>query len=234
MIAGAIFDLDGTILDSMAIWGDAPGRYLGGMGIETELGLGKTLFPMSMAEGAEYLKDRCRLDMTVDDIMEGINHTVTDFYSYQVQLKEGAARFLRALKQNGVKTTAATSSDRQVLERALERLNVLNCFDRMFTCTEVGAGKIKPDIFLAAAEHMGTFPGDTWVFEDSLYAIQTAKNAGFRTVGVYDASSAENEDEIRRISDIYLEKLDYNRFTEAVSNSRTAYGPRISGICFKR
>lgn len=218
MIAGAIFDLDGTILDSMAIWADAPAIYLGGLGIKAEPGLGKTLFTMSMAEGAEYLQAGYRLDMTIDDIMEGINHTVTDFYHYQVQLKEGAEQFLRAMKHAGVKTTAATSSDRQVLERALERLNVLDCFDRMFTCTEVGVGKIKPDIFLAAAEYMGTLPGDTWVFEDSLYAIQTAKNAGFRTVGVYDASSAENEDEIRRNSDIYLVKLDYNRFTETVSN----------------
>lgn len=103
---------------------------------------------------------------------------------------------------------AATSSDRQVVERALKRLNVMNYFDRIFTCTEIGAGKVKPDIYLAAAEYMGTLLKDTWVFEDVLHAIRTAKNAGFRTVGVYDASSMESLEEIKVISDIYLEKLD--------------------------
>lgn len=209
MIAGAIFDLDGTILDSMPIWGNAPEIYLDGMGIKAETGLGKTLFTMSMAEGAEYIKGRYCPDIDIDVIMEGINRTVIDFYHYQARLKEGAEQFLKAMKAAGIKITAATSSDRQVVEGALERLNVIHYFSRIFTCTEVGAGKTEPDIFLEAAEYMGALPEDTWVFEDSLYAIQTAKNAGFHTVGVYDDSGAESWDEIRRITDLYLEKLDY-------------------------
>ncbi|HHW01063.1 MAG TPA: HAD family phosphatase [Clostridiaceae bacterium] len=208
MIKGAIFDLDGTILDSMSIWDNAAEMYLNSMGIKAEPGLGKTMFAMSMTEGAEFLKDRYCLDMDTDEIIAGINHTIEDFYYYHVQLKEGAEQFLKGMKQAGIKMVAATSSDRQVVERALERLNVISCFDRIFTCTETGAGKEKPDIYLAAAEFMGTVPEDTWVFEDALHAIKTAKSAGFRTVGVYDASSKDNLDEIKRISDIYLEKLD--------------------------
>lgn len=208
MIAGAIFDLDGTILDSMPIWDSAAEIFLNSIGIEAEPGLGKIMFTMSMSKGAEFLKDRYSLDLNVDEIMAGINHTIEDFYYYQVQLKEGAGRFLKEMKQAGIKVTAATSSDRQVVERALERLDVIGYFNSIFTCTEIGAGKEKPDIYLAAAEHMGSLPKDIWVFEDALHAIRTAKSAGFRTVGVYDASGIENQDEIKRICDIYLKRLD--------------------------
>lgn len=208
MIKGAIFDLDGTILDSMPVWDNAAEMFLNSVGIEAEPGLSKIMFSMSMTEGAEFLKNRYSLDMDTDAILKGINHTVEDFYYYQVHLKEGVEQFLKDMKQAGIKMVAATSSDRQVVERALKRLNVMNYFDRIFTCTEIGAGKVKSDIYLAAAEYMGTLLKDTWVFEDVLHAIRTAKNAGFRTVGVYDASSMESLEEIKVISDIYLEKLD--------------------------
>ncbi len=208
MIKGAIFDLDGTVLDSMPIWDKAGEVFLYNLGIEAEPELSKNMFCLSMTGGAEFLKDRYRLSMDVDAIIAGINYTIEDFYFYRVQLKEGMELLLKSMQQAGIKMVAATSCDRQVFEKALERLKVINYFDRIFTCTEIGAGKEKPDIYLTAAEHMETFPKETWVFEDALYAIRTAKNAGFRTVGVFDASNIEDIDEIRKTSDIYLEKLD--------------------------
>lgn len=208
MIRGAIFDLDGTILDSMPIWDNAAEMYLRNLGIEAEPGLGKTMFSMSMAEGAEFLRNKYRLDMDICEIIDGINHTIEDFYYYQVQLKKGAEQFLKDMKQAGIKITAATCSDRQIVDRALKRLNVINYFDRIFTCSEIGSGKVKPDIYLVAAEYMGTRSKDTWVFEDALHAIKTAKNAGFKTAGVYDASSIGNMEEIKRTCDIYLCELD--------------------------
>ena len=93
---------------------------------------------------------------------------------------------------------AATSSDRRVVEGALKRLKIMDCFARIFTCTEIGAGKDQPDIYLAAAAFMGTRPEETWVFEDALYALETAKKAGFRTVGVFDAFSAGDQGRLRR------------------------------------
>ncbi|MEL7654699.1 MAG: HAD family phosphatase [Bacillota bacterium] len=206
---GAIFDLDGTILDSMPIWDNAGEMFLNKLGINAEPGLGKIMFAMCMTEGAEYLKERYSLNMGIDEIIAGINHTIQDFYFHQVQLKDGVKQFLIEMKQAGIPMAAATSSDRKIVERALERLDVINFFDKILTCTEIGAGKEKPDIYFAAAEHMGTLPKDTWVFEDALHAIQTAKSAGFRTVGVYDASSKENWGEIKKISEIYMEKLVY-------------------------
>lgn len=208
MMIGAIFDLDGTILDSMTIWDNTAEKFLNSLGIEPDPGLNKTLFSMSMTEGVEFIKSRYSLDMNTDEILTGINHTIDNFYSHQVRLKEGVEQFLKDMKQAGIKITAATSNDRQVVESALKRLNVMRCFSRIFTCNEIGAGKTKPDIYLAAAEYMGTHPKDTWVFEDALYAIRTAKNAGFKTIGVYDASSKEDQEEIKVLCDIYLHKLD--------------------------
>lgn len=205
---GAIFDLDGTILDSMMIWDNAGEMFLNSIGIKAESGLGKIMFSMSMTKGAGFLKDRYDLGLTVEEIVAGINCTIEDFYYNQVQLKDGAEQLLRNMKQAGIKMTAATSSDRQIVVGALKRLRVLNCFEKIFTCTEIGAGKEKPDIYLAAAEYMGILPKDTWVFEDALHAIRTAKSAGFRTVGIYDASSLENWEEMKVISDISFEKLE--------------------------
>jgi len=218
MIKAAIFDVDGTILDSMSIWNNAAEMFLRSMGIKAETGLGKIMFSMNMTEGAEFLKNRYELDMDKDEIITGINNTIKYFYNYHVQLKEGVKKFLKDMKQAGIRMTAATSSDRHVVEEALKRLNVISYFDRIFTCTEVGAGKVKPDIYLAAAGYMGTLPKDTWVFEDALYAIRTAKNAGFRTVGVYDFSSIENIEEIKETCDIFLSKLnDFHGLIEKIN-----------------
>ncbi|MGI6123858.1 MAG: HAD family hydrolase [Acetivibrionales bacterium] len=208
MIKGAIFDLDGVILDSMHIWDKAGEMFLKTLGINAESNLSKLMVSMSMTEGAEFLKERYGLYLEVHEIIAGINHTIEDFYFYQVQLKEGVELFLKSMKQSGIKIVAATSCDRQVFEKALIRLKVIDYFDKIFTSTEIGTGKEKPDIYLAAAKHMGTLPEETWVFEDALHAIKTAKKAGFKTAGVFDTYAIEHEEEIKKISDIYLEKLD--------------------------
>ena len=208
MNRGAIFDIDGTILDSMPIWENAGIMYLKELGIKADKDLGKKLFSVCMMEGALYLKDKFQLDMSIDEIAEGIVITIEDFYLHKVKLKEGVKQFLGDMKEAGIRMVAATSNERRIIEPALRRLNVIDYFEKIFTCSEIGVGKVKPDIFLACASFMGTEPKDTWVFEDALFAIKTAKKAGFKTVGVYDEFSKDHMDEIKRISDIYFEKLD--------------------------
>lgn len=200
--------MDGVILDSMSAWEKAGIIFLHNLGLKAEPELGKDMYCMSMSEGAEYLKERYCLDMAEEAIIQGINDLIKDFYAHHVRLKEGVDRFLEGLRQAGIKIVAATSCDREVFEKALIRHEVIGYFDRIFTSTEIGVGKIKPDIYLAAAEHMGTVPRQTWVFEDALYALKTAKGAGFRTVGVYDDYAIDDMDEIKRICDIYLIRLD--------------------------
>lgn len=218
MIRGAIFDVDGTLLDSMAIWKDAGARYLKGLGIQAQEDLGKLLFPMSLQEGAAYMKARYDLKLSVSQIIEGVGDTVRDYYFYEAPLKKGAADFLEKLSKKDIPMAVATSSELEHIEAAFKRLNVNQYFQKIFTCSQVGAGKSRPDIYLAASRHLETEPRETYVFEDVLHAIKTADNAGFKTVGVYDRFSESKQEEIRKHSDIYLEDLtNFQTFWEYAS-----------------
>ncbi|MGF0034148.1 HAD family hydrolase [Bariatricus sp. SGI.154] len=204
MIKGAIFDVDGTLLDSTQIWDDAASRYLVQMGITPEPELGKILFPMSVKEGAEYLKKRYFLHQDCERIAEDVLRVVKDFYVNEAPLKNGAAEFLGQLADKGIPMVVATSSEKMYIRAAFERHNILKYFRKIYTCSEVGAGKSKPIIYHRAAEELGTIPEETYVFEDALHAIRTAADAGFRTVGVYDRFSEADQDAIRGLADVYL------------------------------
>lgn len=204
---GAIFDVDGTLLDSMPIWENAGGKYLQTLGIVARPELGEILFPMSMEDAAAYMKKEYALSETIEEIVAGVTGVIDDFYRNQVPLKEGAEYLLQELKARGVRMVIATSGDKELVEAAFFRLGVREYFEKIFTCTEVGAGKSKPDIFLKAAEFLKMSPEEIWVFEDALHAIETAKNAGFPVAGIHDKSSERQREEIEKVCDIYLEKL---------------------------
>lgn len=207
MIKGAIFDVDGTLLDSMEIWEDAGARYLRRVGVEPEVNLSEILYPMTMAEGAEYVKERYYLAFALDEIIQGVLDTVRDFYFYEAPLKLGAKELLSWMKEKNIPVAAATASDREHIKAAFERLGIDGYFRRIFTCSEVGAGKKNPLIYEKAAAYLGANPGEILVFEDALYALATAKNAGFCTVGVYDRFSEDEQEELSRRADIYLRNL---------------------------
>lgn len=206
-IRGAIFDLDGVLLDSMSVWNDLGVRYLQKRGIEPEAGLSQILFSMSMEQGADYLKEHYRLSDTPRDILAGIGQMLEDFYFYEVEAKEGAKELLQFLQEHAVKMVAATSSPREHVTKALRRNGLYDYMQRIFTTGEVGESKHSPLIYQLAAESLGTKPAETLVFEDSLYALKTAKNAGFRTVGVYDADGETDQEGMRQTGEIYLNCL---------------------------
>ena len=208
MIKGAIFDIDGVLLDSMGIWDDLGARYLRSLGRIPEEGLNKILFSMSMEQGAEYLNEHYGLNKSVKETVEGIGRMLEDYYFYEVLLKPGAKEVLEFLKSKSIKMAAATSSPRMHIEKALSRNGLLGYIDKIYTTSEVGVSKHSPDIYNLAADFLKTKSEETLVFEDSLYALKTAKEAGYVAVGVYDEKGESNQAELENQADLYLKKLD--------------------------
>ena len=215
MIKGAIFDADGVLLDSMPAWENLGEIYLRSQGIQAEEGLGEILFPMSMEESADYLISHYGLNRTAAEVIEGVTLELRRFYEEEVPLKEGVREYLLTLAGHGIPMSIATAGDRHNAEAALERLGVLPYFHEILTCSQVGSGKDKPAVYLAAAAGLGVSPAAAWVFEDSLHAIRTAKEAGFRTAGVYDRANLADLPQIRKEADIYLPSFsDFTFFWE--------------------
>ena len=204
-MTAAIFDMDGTLVDSMKIWSSAGDRYLKNQGITADSDLGKVLFAMTMEEGAEYMIAQYELDKSRADVIAGINKIVYDFYAGEAELKEGVYEALCVLERAGIPMAVATSTDRELTEKALSRTGIDKFFRGIFTCSEVGLSKNHPDIYIAACELLGTERETTWVFEDGLYGLVTAKAAGFKTAGIYDEVSRADREELKARADIYFE-----------------------------
>ena len=204
MLKGAIFDFDGTLFDSMFVWETAGEAYLTSLGIQPKENLQNSLKSMSLVQSAIYIAEKYSLKLDVQEIMDGINKTVENFYFYTVEPKQGVIEFLKLLKSMNVKMCIATATDRYQVEAALKRCDMDKYFSEIFTCTEVGFGKDEPIIFQKAMEHLDTSKDDTVIFEDAYHAVKTAKSNGFLTVAVYD-SSERRQSEIRTLTDCYLE-----------------------------
>ena len=218
MIRGVIFDVDGVLLNSMPVWENLGEIYLSRLGIEAEKDLGERLFSMSLEEGADYLISHYGLAKAPEEIIKGLNREVQDFYENRVPLKEGVRQYLQEFRERKVPMVIATSGDRENAEAALKRLKIFSYFQGIFTCSEIGSSKSQPDIYYAAALQIDTEPSETWVFEDALHALQTAKRAGFKTVGVYDKASDRDLAHIWNTADIYLPEFkDFNIFWKRAS-----------------
>lgn len=218
MLKGAIFDFDGTLFDSMFIWNTAGETYLRSIGIEPREDLRKVLKTMSLLQSATYIREKYAVELTLEEIMDGINRTVENFYFHTVQPKEGVATFLEQMKKQGVKICLATATDRYQVEAALKRCCMEHFFSEIFTCTDVGHGKDEPVIFRKAMDYLGTTRANTVVFEDAYHAAKTAKADGFVTVAVYD-SHEEKQKELQALSDFYFEN-----YTETDTFWKFAYG----------
>ena len=209
MITGAVFDVDGTLLDSMSVWDTIGEDYLRSIGYQPRENLNEVFKDMSLAQAARYYQTEYGVTLSIEEIMDGVNSLLERFYRGQAQLKPGAGEFVRELSRRGVKLCIATATDRYLVEAALERCGVLSYFGRIFTCTEAGHGKDEPDIFEAALLFLGTEKSKTVVFEDALYAVRTAKGDGFPVAAVYD-SHEKRQEELKALADIYL--TDFSEF----------------------
>lgn len=206
-VEGVIFDMDGTLIDSMPMWENIASDYLKKKGYYPETNLGSVLKTMSLLQGTEYVIKTYSMKETVKEILDGINELAIEKYEKELKPKEGAVELVQSLAKRGINMCVATASDSRLAKLCLERIGILNLLKGVYTCGEIGVGKDSPKLFEYALEQLGTTKETTYVFEDSLYAVETAKKAGFPVVAIYDEASKEDEIILREKADIYINSM---------------------------
>lgn len=205
----AIFDLDGTVLDSLPMWDNVGLDMLRAQGYDPNPQLGRELKTMVMREGAQLCKELFGMPESIDEIVQLVENQAQYAYNHTIPPKPGAENFLRRLKAAGVPMFVATNTRRDLVEDGLRRNGLLEFFDGIVTCPEVGQGKKEgPAVYEAALAKLGGTKENTVVFEDAVHAIRTAKAAGFRVAAIYDASSEGEHEEIRALADDYFYSYD--------------------------
>lgn len=205
-IKGAIFDLDGTIIDSMLMWEHTMSQFLLSHGITPSETADEDVSDLDFNETANYVIKHYMPNKKPNEIIDLIDKFVEERYLYHLPLKRDVDSLLISLKQKGVRLIIATASNRHLVEGALKRHGLLQLFDDIVTCQQVGLGKhISPLVFEVALEKIGTKKEDTLIFEDALYAVKTAKRAGFSVVGIYDEYSKKNKEQMKKLCDYYFD-----------------------------
>ena len=199
-----IFDLDGTLVDSMWMWGAIDIQYLGRFGYSCPPGLQKAIEGMSFSETALYFKERFAIPDPVEEIKAEWTRMSIDKYRTQVPLKKGAGEFLSYLKSQGIPMGIATSNGRPIVDAVLTALEIGGYFSNITTGCEVAMGKPAPDIYLKVAKELGTAPEVCLVFEDVPAGIQAGKAAGMTVVAVDDLCSRKMQAEKERLADYFI------------------------------
>ncbi|AOR24690.1 HAD family hydrolase [Clostridium taeniosporum] len=203
-INAAIFDLDGTLVDSMMIWQQIDIDYLKKNGYELPKDLKNDIIHLSFRQTAEYFKNRFDLEDSIDTILKHWHDMAFEYYSNKVELKEGVKEFLDSLKSKNIKIGLATSNSNELLEVCLKANNIYDYFDSITTTGETKKGKDSPDVYLLAAKRLDTTPDKCVVFEDILPAIKSAKSAGMKVIAVKDEFSIDSKDAIVHVADKYI------------------------------
>jgi HAD superfamily hydrolase (TIGR01509 family) len=213
MIKAAIFDVDGTLLDTMPFWATVGTRMIKKAGLTPVEGLDKAVLFMTLEESCAFIKGAYGLPDTIESLVQNVIKEVTDFYLYEAQPKKGIPAFLEALADRGVKMAIATASDKRLVKYSLMRMGLDKYFGEIFTCSELNLNKRNGEIYLHAARYLGYGASDCAVFEDILVAVRSAKEAGFFTVAIEDNESAGDKEEIIKAADLYVSDKDgFNGF----------------------
>lgn len=205
----AIFDLDGTLLDSLPVWDHLGVDMLRAQGYDPDPVLGKQLKIMTMTDGAQLCKELFDMPQSIGEIAALVEDQAQLAYNTVIGPKPGVENFLKRLKAAGIPMFVATNTRRELVEDGLRHNNLLPYFEGILTCPEVGEGKKEgPAVYEQSLLRLGGTREDTVIFEDAVHPIRTAKKAGFRVAAIYDASSEGEHEEIKSLSDYYFHSYD--------------------------
>ncbi len=196
-IKGAIFDMDGTLIDSLwgweELWEWGGREYLGIDGYRPDEAIDKAVRTMVLSDAMDYIHEHCRLGRDGGELVDHFNEILPDLYATKFMMKPGAKEFLDYCMEQKIPMVLASATAKNFIEIALNTHDMRKYFKAVLSCSDIGKGKEHPDIFLEALRILGTDIEETFVFEDSYVALETASAAGFKTVGVYDRYAFEQE-----------------------------------------
>ncbi len=209
MIKAAIFDLDGTLIDSMGIWKRLLPEFLKQRGLTAPDDMLQRVAFMTLTQSSEYVASHfSQLSLTGEQIKEIWTNTVYEEYSKKIKLKSGAMPFLKKLKEHNIKIAVATACSKQLAEAALKNNGVFHLLDVITYAEDIGCGKDSPEVYLECLKQLECKPQDAILFEDILMAIETAGSIGLKTIIIEDESAAAHRDELKRTAYKYI--LDFN------------------------
>lgn len=199
----AIFDLDGTLTDSMHIWDTCGGAYLMMRGITPHAG--ETFRTRGYREGITYMIEEYNLPMTYDELMAELLKILEYYYFNIAEAKSGVKEFLEKMEKNGAKMCIISATNQYLVDAALKRNGIDKYFCKVYSTTDIGKHKDNPEIFNIAKEFLGAEnSSEVFVFEDALYSIKTAKSAGYKVIGIEDYSAEPDREKIKELSDYYI------------------------------
>ena len=203
-MTGAIFDVDGTILDSMQVWYKVTTNFFNMHNLALTEEKAASYKEMTLDESLPQINEEFNLGMTNDEILEEFRRLIIHEYAFNIRLKPNIDIYLKQLHDNGVKIAVATSGYEGMCKSAFKRLGILEYIDAYAFSSEVGVNKGNPDIYLLAAERIGLKPQDCTVYEDIVLGLETAHKAGFKTCAIYDDTNSYETQRLKQVSDRYI------------------------------
>ena len=208
-IKGAIFDMDGTLVDSLVVWdvfwGEVGKKYFDGLPFKPDPFTEKEMRTHVLTDSMRIFHENCGIGETAEDIIELGREVFARFYREEVCLKPGAYELLEYLSGLGVKMCIASATTPDQVEVVMKRCGIDKFMCGVISCVDTGIGKEEPDVYIRAHRFLGTPKDETWVFEDSVVALDSAVRADFNTVGIYDKYGFEPE-RVESLSGVYLGK----------------------------
>jgi HAD superfamily hydrolase (TIGR01509 family) len=204
-----IFDLDGTLIDSMWLWKQIDIDYLAQFGISLPESLQDEIEGKSFTETALYFKERFNLEDEIETIMSVWNQMAGVYYMEKVTLKPHVKTFLEQLRTSGIKLGIATSNSKELVTRIVERFDLNHYFSSIRTSCEVGNGKPSPDVYLKVAEDLEVEPSDCLVFEDVINGVKAGQSAGMKVCVIYDEFSVKVKTELEDLADYYIDDYSF-------------------------